>query len=128
MFKRILLTVLAVLAIAGAVGVYFSFVYDEKFEVSQTTVVVDAQDTVETVIRLVDQSGQPVANVKLKVCDENSCSMLTSDEAGVARFVGAPHAWTVEVFALPEGYALASQEAIELPETGGEIEIRLNRA
>lgn len=56
-----------------------------------------------------DENGNPVSDVKLQVCTEESCSMLVSADDGTVVFDGDPFAYSVHVSA-PEGYEIVSEK------------------
>lgn len=122
MLKKILLPVIAVLVISIAAAAYLFSVNTEHF----TQETVGGTET-EYVIRFTDPEGNPVPGVMANVCDDVACTMLTSDEDGVARFTGELKPWSVQILKVPEGFTFVEGEKLPLDENGGETVIALNR-
>lgn len=76
-------------------------------------------------IAFVDEAGNPVAGVVANVCDDVSCTVVTSDAGGRASFSLPSYAYDVHVIQVPEGYAVPG-EGYVLPAEGGEITISLS--
>lgn len=76
-------------------------------------------------IAFVDEAGNPVAGVVANVCDDVSCTVVTSDASGRASFSLPSYAYDVHVIQVPEGYAMPG-EGYVLPAEGGEITISLS--
>ena len=76
-------------------------------------------------IAFVDEAGNPVAGVVANVCDDVSCTVVTSDASGRASFSLPSYAYDVHVIQVPEGYAVPG-EGYVLPAEGGEITISLS--
>ena len=76
-------------------------------------------------IAFVDEAGNPVAGVVANVCDDVSCTVVTSDASGRASFSLPSYAYDVHVIQVPEGYATPG-EGYVLPAEGGEITISLS--
>lgn len=127
MLKRILLPVLAVLVIAAAAGAYLFSVNSEHFTIEQTAVVTKVENEAVYVIKFTDPDGNPVPGVMANVCDDTACTMLTSDDDGVAHFSGEIKPWSVQLLKVPEGFTFVEGEKLPLDENGGETVITLNR-
>lgn len=127
MLKKILLSVLAVLVIAAAAGAYLFSVNTEHFTAEQTAVVTEVEGEAVYVIKFVDPDGNPVPGVMANVCDDTACTMLTSDEEGVAHFAGEIKPWSVQILKVPEGFTFIADEKLPLDENGGETVIALNK-
>jgi len=125
MLKKILLPVLAVLVIAAAAGAYLFSVNSAHFTAEQTTVVTVVENEAVYVIKFTDPDGNPVPGVMANVCDDTACTMLTSDDDGVAHFAGEKKAWSVQILKAPEGFAFTADK-LPLNESG-ETAITLNR-
>lgn len=115
MLKKILIPVLIVLLVAGAGAWYLFSVYSADV-MSATEVVNVAEGQQAYPIRFADAEGNPVSGVMAKVCDEASCTMITSDGEGVFNFVGEKKAWTVQILTAPEGYAFDAEAVYPLSE------------
>ena len=76
-------------------------------------------------IAFVDEAGNPVTGVVANVCDDVSCTVVTSDAGGRASFSLPSYAYDVHVIQVPEGYAVPG-EGYVLPAEGGEITISLS--
>ena len=76
-------------------------------------------------IAFVDEADNPVAGVVANVCDDVSCTVVTSDASGRASFSLPSYAYDVHVIQVPEGYAMPG-EGYVLPAEGGEITISLS--
>lgn len=76
-------------------------------------------------IAFVDEAGNPVAGVVANVCDDVSCTVVTSDASGRTSFSLPSYAYDVHVIQVPEGYAMPG-EGYVLPAEGGEITISLS--
>lgn len=126
MLKKIILIVLAVLIFSGAAAGYL-FSVNSYDELSSSLVVTVDEDSAVYVIRFVDPDGEPVPGVMANVCDDTSCTMLTSDEEGVAHFSDEIKDWYLQILKVPEGFAFASGEKLPLDKNGGETVITLNR-
>lgn len=86
-----------------------------------------AEATAEYRIRVTEADGKPVAGAMVKICDADTCRVETTDENGEVRFDAARYAYEIVILKAPDGFA-PSAETFVLPEMGGEIEIRLEKA
>jgi len=122
MLKKIVLLILAVLVIACAAAVYL-FSVNSPDEIATTAVI--ALEDGESLIRFVDADGKPVPGVMCNVCDDTSCTMLTSDEEGTARFAGDFVPSKVQILKVPDGFTMPDDPNFPL-EAGSETVITLN--
>ena len=111
MLKRIILPVIAVLVIVCAAAV---FSYTSYFTVE--TVQTETPD--EITVRFTDAGGNPIANVMCNICDNTSCTMLTSDAEGYVRFSGDFVPSKVQILKAPEGFAAEPGENLPLDADG----------
>ena len=88
---------------------------------------VAADSTAEYCVRVMDADGKPVAGVMVKICDADTCRVEATDENGEVRFDAARCAYEILLLKVPDGFA-PNAETFVMPEAGGEIEIRLERA
>ena len=86
-----------------------------------------AEATAEYRIRVTDADGRPVAGAMVKICDADTCRVETTDENGEVRFDAARYAYEIVILKAPDGFA-PNAETFVMPEAGGEIEIRLEKA
>ena len=112
MLKKIIIFVLVALA-AIAVCVYLFSVDGADISTEQTSVEVQSGGYV---IKFTDADGNPVSGVMAKVCDEASCTMVTSGEDGVVHFDGEIKTWEVQILSAPEGYSFNADEIYPLSE------------
>ena len=54
--------------------------------------------------------GDPVSDVRIQICTDERCAMITSDDDGIAEFDGEPADYDVHVLSVPEGYSLISDK------------------
>lgn len=74
-----------------------------------------------------DESGAPVEGVMVQFCSDQLCQMGETDADGVAVFESEEGAYTVHVYAVPEGYADDETE-YTAPETYGDVNITIKAA
>lgn len=86
-----------------------------------------ADSTADYCVRVTDAEGRPVAGAMVKICDADTCRVETTDENGEVRFDAARYAYEIVILKAPDGFA-PNAETFVLPEMGGEIEIRLEKA
>ena len=79
------------------------------------------------VVKYVDQDGNPVAGVICQVCDDQTCTLFTSDENGECAFTLAPYAWEIHTLRIPAGYAGDTAAVTIAPAEGGELVFTLTR-
>ena len=72
-------------------------------------------------LKCVDQDGNPVVGAMMQVCNEETCQVYTTDDAGVYAFTAAAYAWEIHVLKAPEGYTADSTEVVLAPVEGGEL-------
>lgn len=124
MLRKIIFPVLIALVVAIAAGTYLFSVNSVHFSTEETVTEVQSDGYV---IKFTDSDGNPVSGVMAKVCDETSCTMVTSGEDGAAQFDGEPKAWEVQILSAPEGYSFPADEIYPLSEDGGETVIVLEK-
>lgn len=97
--------------------------------VTETTEATEADDgKIDYKVKVVDESGNPLAGVAVQLCDE-FCVFATTNEEGVAAFSLAEGAYHASVMALPEGYAHVSDVVeFEFEEGSTELTITLKAA
>lgn len=88
---------------------------------------VAADGTAEYCVRVMDADGKPEAGAMVKICDADTCRVEATDENGEVRFDAARYAYEILLLKVPDGFA-PNAETFVMPEAGGEIEIRLERA
>ena len=76
---------------------------------------------------MTDADGKPVAGAMVKICDADTCRVETTDENGEVRFDAARYAYEIVILKAPDGFG-PSAETFVMPEAGGELEIRLEKA
>ena len=86
-----------------------------------------ADGTAEYRVRVTDADGKPMAGAMVKICDADTCRVETTDENGEVRFDAARYAYEIVILKAPDGFAL-NAETFVMPEAGGELEIRLEKA
>lgn len=97
-----------------------------------TDVVPETAETVSSMsvyaVSVVDQNGDPVPGVMIQVCNDETCMVYTTDEAGACEFELEPFAYEVHLLKLPEGYEGDTETITVAPEEGGELafEVTIN--
>ena len=71
-----------------------------------------------------DEAGKGIEGVTLKVCDDWSCQLYTSDSKGRVRFKAASQVWQVHVIKAPEGYEVPD-DLYEVSKDSRNLEITL---
>ena len=84
-------------------------------------------DTAHYVLRFSDADGAPVKGVIANVCDENTCSLVTSDETGCVTLELSPYPYQIHVLTVPQGYSFDTAQAFTAPEQGGEMAFTLTK-
>lgn len=74
-----------------------------------------------------DQHGSPVSGVTAQVCNDETCMLYTSDDAGQCKFELAPFAYEVHILKLPEGYSGDTETISHLAENGGELAFTITK-
>ena len=72
-------------------------------------------------LKCVDQDGNPVVGAMLQVCNEETCQVYFSDDAGMYEFTAEPYAWEIHVLKAPDGYITDSTDVVLAPVEGGEL-------
>ncbi len=67
----------------------------------------------------VDENGNPVEGAIANVCDDSSCSPMTSDANGMISFAKPAFAYHIQVIKVPEGYEYDTTQESYLDEKGG---------
>ena len=70
--------------------------------------------------RFLDDKGNPVEGVKLQICTEDTCQLLSGNSDGFVEYSADRSEYEVHVFRIPEGYELLSDETFK---TGTEYSI-----
>lgn len=78
-------------------------------------------------VSVVDQNGDPVPEVMIQVCNDETCMVYTTDEAGACEFELEPFAYEVHMLKLPEGYEGDTETITVAPEEGGELAFEVTR-
>lgn len=78
------------------------------------------------VMTVTDEDGQPVAGVMLQICDEGTCMVAATDEAGMVTHIANRYPYEIHVLKAPEGYEGVS-DVFTFPEEGGELLIQLKK-
>lgn len=71
------------------------------------------------ILSFLDTQGHPVEGVIANVCDDETCTPMTSDENGLIEFVYPSFAYHIQVIKVPEGYAYDTAKEDYLSENGG---------
>ena len=66
-----------------------------------------------------DQDGNPVKDVTVNVCDDTSCTPMTSNSRGIVRFIQPGFAYHIQVVGVPDGYAYDGDDEVYLSAEGG---------
>lgn len=69
-------------------------------------------------VSVVDQNGDPVPEVMVQVCNDETCMVYTTDEAGVCEFELEPFAYEIHMLKLPDGYEGDTETVTVVPENG----------
>ena len=77
-------------------------------------------DTADYVLIFTDQNGDPVPGLIANVCDDSTCTPMTTDAEGKIAFTKAPFAYHIQVLRVPEGYSYDRSIETYLEILGGE--------
>ncbi len=66
-----------------------------------------------------DQDGNPVKDVTVNVCDDTSCTPMTSNSRGIVRFIQPGFTYHIQVVSVPDGYAYDGDDEVYLSAEGG---------
>ncbi len=66
-----------------------------------------------------DQNGAPVKDVTVNVCDDASCTPMTSNSWGIIRFIQPGFAYHIQVVGVPAGYNYDGDAEVSLDADGG---------
>lgn len=75
----------------------------------------------------VDQDGNPVKGVIANVCDDATCTPMTSDADGVVAFTNVPFAYDIHIIRVPKGYDFDMTQAFKTEVSGGEMTFQLTK-
>ena len=78
-------------------------------------------------VQVVDQNGDPVPEVYLNFCTDDTCVLTTSDEEGIIRFEGAPEEYHLQFVAVPEGYTYDPEFECYTEAWGGELTLTIEK-
>ena len=79
------------------------------------------------IIRVIDQAGNPVAEVTVNFCTDISCTPCESDENGTITFNGTPGVYHVQLIDVPEGYSYDEEFEMYTGNTYGEWLLRIRK-
>ena len=80
-------------------------------------------------VKLVDESGNPIANTYVQLCDDNSCYIPVSTNAeGIAEFRMNEGSYKAAVSVMPEGYQDVTGQYFEFDGDATEVTITLKAA
>ena len=66
-----------------------------------------------------DQNDDPVKDVTVNVCDDASCTPMTSNSRGIVRFIQPGFAYHIQVVGVPAGYSYDGGSEVYLDADGG---------
>lgn len=78
-------------------------------------------------IRCMTNDNQAVANVKMQVCSNTMCSVIESDENGIAKFNGNAKSYELHLDSIPDNYILSSEFPDELSDQEKSITILFDK-
>ncbi len=79
----------------------------------------DGSDSKEEYVLCVkDQNGDQVEGTVVQVCDDETCSMYTSDEEGYIRFNIESEKFELHILKVPEGYTFDKEAELPIPQRG----------
>ena len=79
-------------------------------------------------ITVTDEEEVPVSGVMVLVCDESTCEMMTTDEAGYVSFIKTQYAYDIHILRCSEGYAFDPEAVYTLLPEGDELTIVIAKA
>lgn len=71
-----------------------------------------------------DESGKPVAGVKVQACDDTLCMAADTDSEGHAGFSTSSNTVEVHILKVPAGYA-ADKDAVYKTDSSGSVTVTL---
>lgn len=86
---------------------------------------VDVNNNVYTYICR-DEKGNGVSGVRISVCSDDNCMMITSDDNGIAEYAGEPAEYEVHILSYPDNYELISDAEFRTDGVYGEYRIEFN--
>ena len=78
-------------------------------------------------ISVADQNGDPVPEVMVQVCNDETCMVYSTDETGVCEFELEPFPYEIHLLKLPEGYEGDTETVTVAPEEGGELAFEVTK-
>ena len=114
-------------------GAYIlSWEYADGTKPSTDEIAVAGDDVVSAyasyTLTFTDEDGNPVEGVIANVCDDTSCTPMTSDENGLVEFTSTPYAYHIQIISVPEGYEFDTSAEYYTEEAGGEMAFTLTKA
>lgn len=79
------------------------------------------------VLAFVDQHGDAVPGVIANVCDEETCTPMVADEAGMITFTADAYAYDIHIIKIPDGYEFDMAQDFKAPAEGGETRFVLTK-
>ena len=86
-----------------------------------------AAATADYALAFVDQHGDAVPGVIANVCDEETCTPMVADEAGMITFTADAYAYDIHIIKIPDGYEFDMAQDFKAPAEGGEMRFVLTR-
>ena len=77
-------------------------------------------------VTVCDESGKPVAGVKVQACDDSSCMVADTDANGLAAFTISKNVVDVHILKVPAGFA--SVEDVFQTDASGNLTVTLKPA
>ena len=74
-----------------------------------------------------DQDGNPVSGCIVNFCADELCAPMRTDENGVARFVGKPYPYHVQLAKAPADYSFDKEKEWTMDVKGGELTITVTK-
>ena len=74
-----------------------------------------------------DQDGNPVSGCIVNFCADELCAPVRTDENGIARFVGKPYPYHVQLAKAPAGYSFDKEKEWTMDVKGGELTITVTK-
>lgn len=74
-----------------------------------------------------DQNGEPVEGIMANVCDDATCTQMTSDENGIVAFALPSFEYHIQVIKVPEGYEYDTSAETYVSAEGGVTEFAVTK-
>lgn len=74
-----------------------------------------------------DQNGEPVEGIMANVCDDATCTQMTSDENGIVAFALPSFEYHVQIIKVPEGYEYDTSAETYVSAEGGVTEFSVTK-